>query len=172
MLRSFTLADAIRVRQLAGDREIALNTLNIPYPYEDGMAELWIGNHQERFERTGEVAFAITLRENDLLIGAISLLIKRDWDSAEMGYWVGKEYWGKGHCSEAARAVLDYGFNVVGLNRIHASYMDRNPASGRVMEKIGMIYEGCRRQHIKKWGEFVDLKDYGILKSEYFSHKK
>lgn len=194
-LRPFTLADAVRVRQLAGDREIALNTLAIPHPYEDGMAEHWIGNHQERFESVGDVTLAITLREDNLLtsvqrldepggrpgglpptgnllIGAISLMTKRDWDSAEMGYWVGKEYWGKGYCTEAAGAVLDYGFTVAGFNRIYASYLDRNPASGRVMEKIGMVYEGCRRQHIKKWGEYVNLIDYGILKSEYLSRKK
>ncbi len=166
LLRPFTLADAPEVQHLAGDQAIASTTLNIPHPYEDGMAEEWISTHQERFER-GELAdFAIVRREDSALIGAIGLAMHPEHESAELGYWVGKPYWGQGYCTEAAKAVLEYGFNVLRLNRIYAHYMARNPASGRVMEKIGMKYEGHLRQHVRKWGEFEDLKLYSILKHE------
>jgi RimJ/RimL family protein N-acetyltransferase len=152
---------------LAGERDISSTTLNIPHPYEDGMAEEWIGTHRERFER-GELAnFAVVLRDDGRLVGAIGLVINQQFESAELGYWVGKPYWGQGYCTEAARAVLHYGFTVLGLNRIHAHHLSRNPASGRVMEKIGMTYEGCLSQHVKKWGDFEDIKVYGILRSDY-----
>ena len=91
---------------------------------------------------------------------------------AEMGYWIGKPYWNNGYCTEAAEAVLRYGFTELGLNRIYAHHFGRNPASGRVMEKIGMVYEGCLRQHVQRWGVFEDLKIYAILKSEYESQSK
>ena len=94
-------------------------------------------------------------------------LIDKQNNSAELGYWIGKPYWNSGYATEASRAVLKYGFEVLGLNRIHASHFRRNPASGRIMEKIGMKYEGCLRQHFKKWGKFEDLETYGILRSEY-----
>jgi RimJ/RimL family protein N-acetyltransferase len=131
------------------------------------MAEEWITTHQEKFERGEGVTFAITLRSDGVLIGAIGLGVHQPHDRAELGYWIGKPHWGRGYCTEAARAVLHYGFTVLGLNRIHASHFGRNPASGRVMEKIGMKYEGCSRQHVKKWGVYEDLRRYAILKAEY-----
>lgn len=174
LLRPFTLADAPAIQQLAGDRDIASVTLNIPHPYEDGMAETWIGTHRKEFEEGKSATFAITLitpREDETLIrdliGAVGLTIKREHERAELGYWIGKPYWGNGYCTEAARAILGYGFNARGLNRIHATHLTRNPASGRVMEKIGMMYEGCLRQHVRKWDVFEDLKQYAILKTEY-----
>ena len=173
LLRPFTLSDAPTVQRLAGDRDIASTTLNIPYPYEDGMAEEWIKKHSEQFEQREEVTFAITLRQDKALIGAISLMaLDQQHARAEMGYWIGKPYWNNGYCTEAAEAVLRYGFTELGLNRIYAHHFGRNPASGRVMEKIGMVYEGCLRQHVQKWGVSEDLKIYAILKSEYESQSK
>jgi ribosomal-protein-alanine N-acetyltransferase len=65
--------------------------------------------------------------------------------------------------------VLQYGFSVLGLHRIHASHLTRNPASGRVMQKLGMVHEGCARQHVRRWDEFEDLELHGILAEEWFS---
>ena len=168
LLRPFTLADAAVVQRLAGDRDIASTTLNIPHPYEVGMAEGWIGTHQQQFERGESVNFAILLRKDGALIGAISLMnVEQQHEHAELGYWIGRSYWNSGYCTEAAEAVLHYGFATLGLNRIHAYHFGRNPASGQVMKKIGMTHEGCRRQHVKKWGAFEDLEMYAILKHEY-----
>src|SRR5712691_7426801 len=171
ILRPFTLGDARDVQRLAGDREIASTTLNVPHPYEDGMAEQWIGTHQEKYERGELVNFAIVRRADNALMGAIGLRINSQHAHAELGYLLGKPYWNASYCTEAAQAVVAYGFEVLRLHRIHASYMTRNPASGRVMQKIGMRYEGCLRQHVNKWEVFEDLAIYGILKSEHVLHK-
>jgi RimJ/RimL family protein N-acetyltransferase len=69
--------------------------------------------------------------------------------------------------TEAARAVLRYGFEELGLNRVHAHHFAQNAPSGRVLEKIGMVREGCRREHVRKWGRFVDVVLYGVLADEY-----
>lgn len=63
--------------------------------------------------------------------------------------------------------MVAYGFNTLRLHRIHAQHFTRNPASGRVMEKIGMQYEGCLRQHIYRWDQFEDLATYGILAQDF-----
>ena len=84
-----------------------------------------------------------------------------------MGYWVGAPYWGRGYCTEAARAILRYGFEELGLHRIHAQHFARNPASGRVMQKIGMVYEGRQHEHVRKWDRFEDSDLYGILASDW-----
>lgn len=167
LLRPFRLSDAPDVRRLAGEREIADTTLNIPHPYEEGMAEAWISGHKEGFETGRLCNFALTLRGSGDMIGAMGLVITSRFDHAELGYWVGKPYWGRGYCTEAARAVVEYGFTRLGLHRIHASYFARNPASGRVMHNLGMKQEGVLRQHVKKWDKYEDLLVFGLLKHEW-----
>lgn len=167
ILRPFTLADAPDVQRLAGAREVASTTTNIPHPYEDGMAEAWIATHQERFDAGEMVTWAVTLREGGPLLGGIGLRLEPAHDRAGLGYWIAVPHWNQGYCTEAALAVLRYGFQDRGLHRIGATHFAGNPASGRVMQKIGMTREGCLRHHIKKWGRYEDLVYYGLLRDEW-----
>jgi ribosomal-protein-alanine N-acetyltransferase len=167
ILRPFTLADGPDVQRLAGDRQIAATTLLIPHPYEDGLAETWIATHAEQFEGGKLANFAICLRKSGELTGSIGLVLHAADERAELGYWVGKPFWGNGYCTEAARAVLEYGFSVRGLNRVEAYHFGNNPASGRVMQKLGMRSEGCQRQYHRKWGRFEDRVCYALLRAEY-----
>jgi len=170
-LRPFELSDGEDLRRLAGDRAIADTTLQIPHPYEVGMAEEWILTQRPRFEAGEQVVFAVVLRESDQLIGAMGLVIEGKFRRAELGYWIGRPYWRNGYCTEAAQAVLEYGFRSLNLNRIHAYHFKRNPASGRVMQKLGMKHEGSAPQHVMKWGVFEDVELYGILRSGWRSPK-
>src|SRR5262249_53345409 len=87
---------------------------------------------------------------------------------AEMGFWVGVEFWGKAYATEASAATLRFGFEQLNLNRIHAHHMVRNPASGRVLEKIGMKREGLLRQRVRKWGVFEDVVSLAILQEDWW----
>ena len=82
---------------------------------------------------------------------------------AELGYWVARPFWNQGYASEGARALVRFGFAELGLHRVSAHHYSRNPASGKVMQKIGMRFEGLLRQHVFKWGVFEDIEMYGIL---------
>jgi RimJ/RimL family protein N-acetyltransferase len=167
LLRPFKIDDAPTVHKFAGDKAVAATTLNVPHPYEPGTAEGWIQTHPERYTRGLGVVFAIMLQANNALMGSISLAFNQPNRRAEMGYWIGQPYWNQGYCTEAALAVIDYGFAQHNLNRIYARHMGRNPASGRVMQKIGMKFEGQLRQQIQKWGEFDDILIYGILRETF-----
>ena len=169
ILRPFELSDALDVQHLAGDWAIADTTLNVPYPYLDGMAETWIHTHVEAARKAHSVTLAITCQSDNALLGAISLMSISKRHQAELGYWVGKPYWGKGTCTEAAQAVLAYAFNELDLIRVYARYLARNPASGRVMQKLHMQYEGTLRQHAKKWEQYEDYVFCGLLKNEWRS---
>ena len=169
LLRSLTLEDAQDVQHLAGERDIASTLSNMPHPYEDGMAEEWIRSCSGKFEKDEALNFAIIRRTDKKLIGEIELRLDRENESGELGYWIGKPYWNCGYATEAARAVVAYGFEVLKLNRVQAKHFKRNAASRRVLEKIGMCYEGCLRQHVKKWGNFEDIIGYGMLKADYGS---
>ena len=166
LLRPFALEDAADLNRLVNTREIALNTLRIPFPYPDGEAERWISSHQEEGPKNDHV-FAVTLRNNTDLIGCVGLHVKAENDNAEIGYWIGVPYWGSGYATEAAGAVLRFGFEILSLNRIFAMHFARNPASGRVLQKLGMRHEGTLRQHLKKWDEYVDLECYGMMRAEF-----
>ena len=100
-------------------------------------------------------------------MGAIGLHVEQKHERAEIGYWLGVPYWGHGYTTEAARAVVDYAFRAGGINRVFACHFTSNPASGRVLLKIGMQHEGTMRQHIVKWGERVDVDYYGIVREDW-----
>jgi ribosomal-protein-alanine N-acetyltransferase len=167
LLRPFSLTDAPLVQYFAGEREVASPTLNIPHPYESGMAEAWINTHQADFESGKSATFAIVLADSGQLVGAIGLSFSGAHERAEIGYWIGRPYWGKGYATEASAACLAYAFEERHVNRVFAAHMTRNPASGRVMQKLGMRFEGRFRQHISRWGQFEDLDFYAILREEY-----
>jgi RimJ/RimL family protein N-acetyltransferase len=170
VIRPFTPADAEAVVPLAGSFEIADMTLTIPHPYSIDDAHKWIGAMPEGFEKGRSFPMAITIGAGPFqgeLIGAVGLEISQPHARAELGYWIGVPHWGKGYATEAARAMLVFGFETLNLNRITAHHFARNRASGRILEKIGMKPEGLLRHHIKKWDRFEDCVMYGILRDEF-----
>lgn len=162
-----TLDDAKDVQRLAGDERIAATTALIPHPYPDGAAEEWISTHAGEFAAGTSVVWAITLAGTGELVGAIGLVITAEHERAELGYWIGVPFWNHGYVTEAARLVLRFGFQTQQLNRIYAHHFENNPASGRVMQKLGMTHEGTLRKHHKKWGMYFDCPYYGMLREEY-----
>jgi RimJ/RimL family protein N-acetyltransferase len=167
VLRPFMLGDAPAVQRLAGDRAIADTTLSIPHPYPDGAAEEWIQGRTPRFSDGLGVTFAISDPADLSLLGAIGLVIQPAHAMAELGYWVAVPCWGRGYATEASRVVLDFGFRTLRLHRIHAHHLVRNPASGRVMQKLGMQLEGIHRHAVRKWGIFEDIAHYAILETDW-----
>ncbi len=163
-LRPFVLADAPAVPRQAGAREVAATTLRIPHPYTAGDAETFL---RLRSEPSFGYSFAITVLASGELCGAVGLHPDAVHPRAELGYWIGVPYWGRGYATEAARAVLDFGFRELKLQRIFAHHFAGNQASARVLQKIGMKHEGCSRRHIEKWGQLLDLENYGILEAEW-----
>jgi [ribosomal protein S5]-alanine N-acetyltransferase len=166
ILRQFELSDAKEVQRMAGDRDVARNTLNMPYPYFDGLAEQWITSLESDYRDERLVVFAITLADSGTLIGAIGLTLKKEYKLAELGYWIGKEYWNKGYGTEAVKAIIKFGFYDIKLHKIFANYFANNLASGRIMEKAGMVFEGILRSHLWHFNEYKDLIFYGIFNPE------
>jgi RimJ/RimL family protein N-acetyltransferase len=166
ILRPFCADDAPTVQRLASDRHIA-DTTNIPHPYENGMAEKWIETHRVGFDSGVLATFAVVLRDCDQLIGAVGLRIDRETNTGVLGYWVGRPFWNLGYATEAAKSILDFGFNELGLGKISAAHIPRNPSSGRVLEKAGMLFENIAHQGTMKWGQYEDLIWYGILRDNW-----
>jgi [ribosomal protein S5]-alanine N-acetyltransferase len=162
ILRPFALTDAPQVKALAGDRRIYETTLCVPYSYEDGVAESWIATHQRCFYEGLGVVFAICLSSGPL-IGAASLSRVGSFNRAELGYWIGTAFWNRGYCTEAADALIAYGFQNLALHKISARHFVGNRSSGRVLEKVGMIHEGALRDDVMKDGKYITVELYGMV---------
>lgn len=162
-IRPYSDADIAELLPLIGTREVAATTLRIAHPYTEQDARDFF----ELAKEPDKLWLAITLRSDGRQVGGIGLRIEPQHRHAELGYWLGVAYWGQGYATEAAREMLRYGFEELGLHRIFATHFKHNAVSGRILKKIGMHYEGCQREHLLKWGEFVDSEMYGILRREW-----
>jgi RimJ/RimL family protein N-acetyltransferase len=148
---------------MAGNSKVAMNTANMPFPYPEGVAEEWISSHATEFFERRQLILGITLRKDKTLLGCIGLTLKLEFENAELGYWIGEEHWNNGFATEAAAALVKYAFDTLGLHKIFAHYFSDNGASGRVLEKIGMVQEGYLQEHVRHWGEYKDLFTMGII---------
>jgi RimJ/RimL family protein N-acetyltransferase len=162
-LRPYSEADIAELLPLIGTREVAATTLRIAHPYTDQDARSFLALTEE----PDRIWLAITLRSDTRQIGGVGLRVDDQHQHAELGYWLGVSYWGQGYATEAASEMLRYGFESLKLHRIFASHFGHNPASGRILAKLGMRREGCQREHIRKWDKFVDSELYGILRHEW-----
>jgi [ribosomal protein S5]-alanine N-acetyltransferase len=167
VLRPFEAGDAAQVEALAGAREVADTTLTIPHPYPKGGATMWIATHGAAWTARTQATYAIVDRGTDALRGAAGIALSMPNSRGELGYWIGVPYWNRGYCTEAVGALMAFGFQSLGLHRLEARHFIRNPASGRVMQKLGMTLEGIHREAYLRWDRFEDVAMYGILRDEW-----
>lgn len=143
--------------------EISENTLTLPFPYHKEHADFWFQMAEYGFKKKDTFIFGIREKESLKLIGAVGLHLDLNNNKAEIGYWLGKSFWNKGYASEALKAIITFGFEELKLNKIHASHFHHNPASGKVLEKNGFVFEAELKQEIFKNGKYLDLKRYAIF---------
>ncbi len=165
ILSPFTNADADAVETLAGHEAIALGTANVPHPYPPGAALAWIATHAPACANGAGITLAVRTKDH-ALIGCVALAVSHPDQHGELAYWLGVAHWNQGFITEAARACIDFGFGDLKLHKITARHFAYNPASGRVMEKLGMQREGCLRKHTQKAGTFHDVIEYGLLQTD------
>jgi RimJ/RimL family protein N-acetyltransferase len=163
ILRMFRESDAETVAELCNNYNIYKNTLYLPYPYSRECALSWIENHLDNFNANESYEFAITDKETGQLYGAIALSNNQHFNNGEIAYWVGEEFWGNGYATEASKAILEFAFTEKKYHKVFARHFASNPASGRVIENLGMIKEGILIDHVMKEERYEDLVFYGIL---------
>lgn len=163
-IRAWKRSDRERLAELLNNPKI-LNNLRdgLPYPYTPADAEDYITAMQSA-DRNSTFAFAIAL--DDLVIGSIGVF-RRDnihFRTAELGYYIGEPYWGKGYTASAVKQICQYVFDNTDILRIFAEPFARNTASCRVLEKAGFQYEGTLRSNAVKNGEILDMKLYALVR--------
>jgi [ribosomal protein S5]-alanine N-acetyltransferase len=167
ILRTIEASDLDDLATEINDYDIARNTLNIPYPYERSMAEDFLKRIQDAQASKLGYSFAITLRGQDRLIGVIGLNSLERHKRAEAGYWLSVHHRNEGYTTEALKRIIQFGFEEMGMVRIQATHFLYNPSSGRVMEKVGMTYEGILRDYVIKWDKPENLAMYAITRADW-----
>lgn len=169
ILRPFKISDAsMMYRNWASDDEV---TKYLTWPTHTDVRvsrtilQMWV----DEYSNKEYYQWAIELKENAEVIGSLSLFgVNNHDENAEIGYCIGRDYWNQGIVSEAFQALIKLAFEETGFARLTARHDVLNPASGRVMEKCGLTYEGTLRKIAKNQsGKLVDCKYYSILKEEY-----
>ncbi|MCL2188835.1 MAG: GNAT family N-acetyltransferase [Defluviitaleaceae bacterium] len=177
-LRPFTLEDAEHMyNNWAQDPDIIRFYTHKTCETVEEVRE-WIINWAKYFTALEEKnwdygSYAIVQKFDGEVIGTIDYAeTDRDIRAAEVGYMLGKPWRGKGYVTEALKAVLAHCFDTVGLNRVWANFNAKNTASGKVLERAGMTYEGLRRQCTLLNGEIQDREQYAMLKADYEIQKE
>ena len=170
LLRPLQQTDILEIHQAASKRDIADTMISVPHPYPEDEALRFVEMQQDLMQKCKSLTFAIVDRERDTFAGIVSIRdVEEEHAVAELSFWVATEGQGKGYMSEALPGVLDLAFGHLGLNRICAYHMARNIASGRVLEKCGLMQEGFLRQRVKKWGKYEDVVIRAMLKEDWLN---
>ncbi len=167
-LHPLELSDTSEIQKAAGVREVADTMISLPHPYPEGEAMRYIIRQQAEREAGRAVTFTIIQKVQGSFAGLVEVRdIEHEHSQAELSFWLAVDAWGKGYMSEVIHTVMRYVFENLGLNRIYAYHMLRNPASGRVLKKNGFKQEGLLRQRVRKWEQFEDVALWAILKQEW-----
>jgi [ribosomal protein S5]-alanine N-acetyltransferase len=164
VLRPFREDDAPVVEHLLSTPHVSRYTLSFPYPYPPGAALAWIRRHLASAGEGTHLQWAITL-PGDELAGAVGLTLHQDPSMGDLGYWIGVVYWNQGYATEAARAVIAFGFSELHLPRIEAMCFSDNLASARVLEKAGLVFEELREARAVRPDQARDVLVYGLSRS-------
>lgn len=140
-LRLPEMDDAARLCELAGDYDVARMTGSIPHPYPQLAAEMWVLINRARWTPQGNQSLVVTDSEG-ALVGSGGVFRRRPEADWELGYWIGRPWWGRGYATEIGRALIDFSCATLGATRLVAGHYHDNPASGRVLEKLGFRYTG------------------------------
>lgn len=174
ILRRFASSDAEAMyKNWANDSEVT-KYLTWPAHSDVSVSKAVIERWLPLYDHPDHYSWAVVLKEIDEPIGSIAAVHRRDdIKMVHIGYCIGRKWWHKGYASEALAALIGFFFEDVGVNRIESRHDPRNPNSGKVMQKCGLMYEGTLRQSDKNNQEgFCDAAYYAILSEEYFSGKK
>ena len=154
LLREFRKGDEPSLVRHANNRNVWLNVRDsFPYPYRQADARSWV-----RLASGDGLNFVFAIEVDGFVAGAIGLRPRDDIHalSAEIGYWLGEEFWGRGIATEAVIAVTDYAFETLGMVRVYAEVFEWNVASMRVLEKAGFEKEGVMRRSAYKDRKIID----------------
>ncbi len=170
LLRPMEQADVAVVPALLNDWDVVRTLARVPYPYGLQDAQDWYDRQRKNFQETGwprNFIICLHAEAESIVIGTIGLMVQGDRSDPELGYWLGRAYWGRGIMSEAAGRIVAHAFEDLGCARIHSGYYAGNAASGRILEKLGFrrialspLWNPARARWVDHWDMLLEKADW------------
>jgi RimJ/RimL family protein N-acetyltransferase len=163
-LRPFTSDDAPRIVELLNNWNVASMLARVPFPYREADATTWIDGHNNGRKMGTDWPFAIETKVG--LVGTIGIH-RTEPNVMEFGYWIGEPHWGKGTATAAGRVLIDFAFDILGVEKLTAGHYTENPASGRILLKTGFEETGESARPCLARGEDMPALDYQLTKARW-----
>jgi RimJ/RimL family protein N-acetyltransferase len=171
LLRRFEMADAAITQKLLDDPEVVGNLIDKVLPYSLADAEALIKRSHQAFASGEAYVYAVVRKSNADLVGYCDIELKPGTRDGEIAYWIGRPYWWQGYATEAAKCLVQFGFETLGLERVYAYVLKRNRRSAHVLEKAGLSLEATREKSAYKDGVDEDVELYGLLRGTYAANQ-
>jgi RimJ/RimL family protein N-acetyltransferase len=140
LMRLPEMGDAVNISTYLGDYDVAKNTARVPHPYPALAAEMWVLTTRASWQPGGNLS--LTVEMDSQVVGGGGVFKRAPGSEWEIGYWIAKPWWGRGLATELGQGLVDYARDTLGTRRVIAGFYKDNPASGRVLEKLGFRHEG------------------------------
>jgi RimJ/RimL family protein N-acetyltransferase len=157
ILRPPRPSDVHSITAWLGDFDVARMTSRVPHPYGENDAEEFVAQGLPH-------RFVILRKSDEVFLGMTGLHIE---DDGEFGYWLGKPFWGQGYATEAAYRLVQYGFDILGMESLHAGWFYDNPASGHVLAKLGARHNGSQMRDCRARGMKVLCHDMRLTRADF-----
>lgn len=177
ILREVKQRDQLSIRKNINNLKIARFMGSVSYPHSKKDAD-WFVNAciKDQKKKPRKVYnFGITIKPNNFVVGIVSFGDVDEFNkTARLGYWLGEDYWRNGYMFEAAKKLIEFGFNTLKLRRININAQTQNNPSNNLIKKLGFRHEGTRIKDnkVKSTGKIVDTNVYGMLKEEWLKARK
>jgi RimJ/RimL family protein N-acetyltransferase len=163
ILRPPCRADVTQMAGWLGDFEVSKNMAKVPHPYGEDDAEGFVALREVQGD--GQYSFTVQRRTDNLFLGGVGLhLEEQGW---EFGYWLGRPFWGRGYGSEAARRLVQFAFETLGVGQVWAGWYHDNPASGHVLAKLGARHNGSRMRDCRARGTKVLCHEMLLTRADF-----
>jgi len=165
ILRDLENSDAAELAEQGNEKEINYFVWYIPHPFREQDAKKLIENRRKDYRKKRSIyELAIILKESGKLIGLVSLYnLDKENNRAKIGYWLGRDYRGKGYASETVKKMIEFGFKELNLNKLSAKALLENEKSNRLLEKLGFRMVGIKKKDKKNGNDYLDTAIWELL---------
>ena len=167
LLRPLTRGDISQFVPLIGEFDVSKNLSQVPYPYTEENGAWFVDKMAEGHKTGTDYALAIILQP-DRFVGICGIHPERNW---EFGYWIGRPHWGKGYATEAGHRAVQFAFDDLKAEALNAGWFHDNPASGRVLQKLGFHPTGEGERDSASRGAKVNCHLVALDRATYMTRK-
>ncbi len=170
LLREITEDDIESLVKILNESKIRESILEVPRPFTDRVASAWIDEQRKGGRMSQHYPFGVSLsQEGEDLIGYVALTVERQNERARLQFCISEKHCHQRYATESVKAVIDFGFSMLGIHLVSVAHLSCNKAAARVLEKAGLLKEGQLRDRVLRHDNFNDITIWSTIQGEWQS---